>query len=91
LKVEITKERLKTISEVCQKVHGKEFAKKCAEKIKKNGYINPVQRYFGLHYRADIMPKDNDTYLKTMEKFGFNWFKKYHPHKDTARKNKKHA
>jgi FMN reductase [NAD(P)H] len=88
LKVEITKERLKTISEVCQKVHGKEFAKKCVEKIKKNGYINPVQRYFGLHYRADIMPKDNDTYLKFMKKFGFNWFKKYHPHKDIKRKNK---
>lgn len=86
LKVEITKERLKTISEACQKVHGKKFAKRCVEKIKKNGYINPVQRYFGLHYRADLMPKDNDTYLKTMEKFGFNWFKKYHPHKNFAQK-----
>lgn len=86
LKVEITEERLKTISEVCRKIHGEKFAKRCVEKIKKNGYINPVQRYFGLHYRADLMPKDNDTYLKLMEEFGFNWFKKYHLPKDPTRK-----
>ena len=85
LKVEVTEERLETISGVCRKVHGKEFAKRCVEKIKKNGYINPVQRYFGLHYRADLMPKDNDTYLELMEEFGFNWFKKYRPPKDKAR------
>ncbi|UCE44089.1 MAG: nitroreductase family protein [Candidatus Bathyarchaeota archaeon] len=84
LKVEITEERLETILEVCRKVHGKEFAKRCVEKIRKNGYVNPVQRYFGLHYRADLMPKDNDTYLELMEEFGFNWFKKYHPPKDEA-------
>ena len=79
LKVEITEERLQTISEVCREVHGEEFAKKCVDKIRENGYINPVQRYFGLHYRADLMPKDNDTYVGLMEEFGFNWFKKYHP------------
>ncbi|MDH5461406.1 MAG: nitroreductase family protein [Candidatus Bathyarchaeota archaeon] len=85
LKVEITKERLKTISKVCRKVHGKDFAKMCLDKIKKTGYITPAQRYFGLHYRADLMPKYNDMYLKVMEEFGFNWFKKYHPPKDKAR------
>jgi len=85
LKVEITKERLETISKVCRKVHGKEFAKMCLDKIKKTGYITPAQRYFGLHYRADLMPKYNDMYLKVMEEFGFNWFKKYHPPKDKTR------
>jgi len=25
------------------------------------------------------MPKGNDTYMKLMEEFGFNWFKKYYP------------
>ena len=84
LKVEITEERLQTISEVCREVHGEEFAKKCVDKIRENGYINPVQRYFGLHYRADLMPKDNDTYVGLMEEFGFNWFKKYHPFEDRA-------
>jgi FMN reductase [NAD(P)H] len=88
LKVEITEERLETISEVCKKVHGEEFAKNCVEKIRKNGYINPIQRYFGLHYRADIMSKDNDAYLKIMKEFGFNWFKKYHPPKEFKHKQK---
>jgi nitroreductase len=79
LKVEITEERLAKISEVCRKVQGEEFAKKCIQKIKENGYINPVQRYFGLHYQADIMPENNDEYLQIMEEFGFYWFKKYLP------------
>ncbi len=82
LKVEITEERLETISEVCREVHGKEFARECIARIEENGYINPVQRYFGLHYRANLMPKNNDTYLELMEEFGFNWFKKYHPFAD---------
>jgi nitroreductase len=77
LKIEITEERLKRISEVCRRVYGEKFARKCIGKIKKNGYINPVQRYFGLHYRADEMPQGNDTYLEIMEEFGFEWFKRF--------------
>jgi nitroreductase len=77
LKVEITEERLEKISEVCRRVHGEAFAQKCTERIKENGYINPVQRYFGLHYQADMMPKDNDEFLKIMEESGFACFKKY--------------
>ncbi|UCG92010.1 MAG: nitroreductase family protein [candidate division WOR-3 bacterium] len=79
LKIEITEERLKRIAEVCQKVHGKGFAKQCIETIKKKGYINPVQRYFGLHYEADVMPDGNEEFLTIIEEFGFNWFRKYHP------------
>jgi nitroreductase len=78
-KLEITEERLETILKVCRTVHGKEFATKCADRIKANGYINRAQYYFGLHYRSDIMPDGNDDYLKVMEEFGFNWFKKYGP------------
>jgi FMN reductase [NAD(P)H] len=79
VKVEATEERLKLIREVGEEVQGKEFAKKCIKKIKENGYINPAQRYFGLHYIASIMPKGNENYLKLMEESGFNWFKKYNP------------
>ncbi len=62
----------------------KNLLRGASRELKKNGYINSVQRYFGLHYRADLMPKDNDTFLKLMEKFGFNWFKKYHLYEDKA-------
>lgn len=81
----ITEERLETIRKVCRQVHGEEFAKKCAERIKANGYINRAQHYFGLHYRADLMPDGNDDYLKLMEQCGFNWFKKYHSSRAVAK------
>jgi nitroreductase len=81
-KVWITPERLEMISQVCQEVHGKEFATRCIDHIQKSGYINPVQRYYGLHYRANRMPKGNDVFLKLMEEFGFHWFKKYQQRTD---------
>jgi len=79
VKVDITEKRLEIIKKVCKEVRGGKFAEKCIKKIKGNGYINPVQRYFGLHYVASIMPQNNETYLKLMEEAGFNWFKKYNP------------
>ena len=81
-KVEITERRIEAIQGVCREVHGEEFAQRCIDRIKENGYINTVQYYFGLHYRANSMPKGNDTYLKLMEELGFNWFKKYQPYEE---------
>jgi FMN reductase [NAD(P)H] len=82
IKVEAVKERLKMIEKVCREVAGEKFAKKCLAKIKKNGFISMAQLYFGLHYVANMMPKNNETFLKQMEQLGFNWFKKYRPLKD---------
>jgi FMN reductase [NAD(P)H] len=76
-RIAISEERLETVLKVCREVHGEEFAKRCADRIKKNGYINRAQYYFGLHYRADQMPKGNDEYMRLMEEFGFTCFKKY--------------
>lgn len=77
IKIPITEERLQKIHEVCLEVHGQKFAEDCIARIKKAGYINAVQRYFGLHYLANEMPKNNEEYLKIMEDFGFFWFKKF--------------
>jgi len=85
-KVQITEERLETISEVCREVHGEEFARRCVERVKETGYITPVQRYFSLHYRADAMPKGNDTYLGLVEEFGFDWLKTYQPFEGKKRR-----
>ncbi len=76
MKVEITDERMIQVEAVCEKVHNQEFAEKCKNKILQNGYISPVQRYFGLHYRADETAADNEQFVKTTEQLGFNWFKK---------------
>jgi len=75
-KKEITDERLETIAQVCREVHGQEFADKCLTSIKKNGYINVVQNYFGLHYRADLMPHHNSDFLQIMREYGFEWLER---------------
>jgi FMN reductase [NAD(P)H] len=81
IKIEIIPQRLKIIEKVCREVAGEKFSKQCIKQIKKQGYISRAQTYFGLHYIANKMPLQNEKYLKTFEKFGFNWFKKYRPSK----------
>jgi len=75
-KKEITDDRMEMIGLVCRTVHGTEFEQACLAKIRQQGYINVVQNYFGLHYRADLMPQGTEEYLKIMEEFGFGWFRK---------------
>ncbi|UCH57462.1 MAG: nitroreductase family protein [Candidatus Bathyarchaeota archaeon] len=78
-RLEITEKRLETIRQVCTKVHGEGFAERCVERVQENGFFSSVQRYFGLHYRADLMPEGNLEFLKLMEESGFNWFKEFKP------------
>lgn len=75
-KKEITDERLETIANVCREVHGEEFAHACLDRIKQQGYINVVQNYFGLHYRADQMPHRNGDFLDIMREYGFEWLER---------------
>jgi nitroreductase len=75
----VTQERLNLIADVCREVGGEELARRCLAKIEANGAISTAQRYFGLHYLANEMPKDNEAYLAQMEEFGFRWFKDYQP------------
>lgn len=79
LGVEITDKRLAEMERVCRNVHGEEFARRALEKIKQQGRISVVQRYFGLHYTADLMAADNDKFLQLMQECGFEWFTKYEP------------
>ena len=81
VRLEVTKDRLKRIRTVCSRVHGSTFAEKCIQAIEQNGYINMAQRYFGLHYVADLMPTDNEVFIRTMKRSGFTWFEKYRPKK----------
>ena len=76
-KFEITDERLESIENVCRRVHGGEFARKCLDEIKKRGYINMAQYYFGLHYCADIMPQGNENFVRLFEEAGFGWFREF--------------
>jgi FMN reductase [NAD(P)H] len=76
-KFKITEKRLETIERVCQEIGGEKLAQRCRKLIDKRGYISMAQYYFGLHYRANEMPEDNDTYIATLEESGFTWFRKY--------------
>lgn len=79
VRIEMTDDRLRRIRTVCTRVHGRTFAQKCINAIKQNGYINAVQRYFGLHYVADLMPMDNPWFMRQIKRCGFTWFEKYKP------------
>lgn len=78
-KMEITEARLQRIAEVCRRVHGQVFADQCLEAIRRQGYINAAQNYFGLHYQADIMPGRNEEFLQIVKEFGFAWFERFEP------------
>lgn len=75
----ITEERVEEMRRVCREVHGPEFAEKCVGRIRANGYINMIQRYYGLHYQADEMPAVNDDFVSLLEKSGLTPFKKFEP------------
>lgn len=79
VKVEITPERLNIIKEVCRTVHGEEFAQKCLTKIKDQGFISPVQRYFGLHYIANLSLQWNERFISTLQDLGLDFFHNYEP------------
>jgi nitroreductase len=76
---ELTADRLREFYGSAKKAHGMAFAEKALARIKKQGFINRAQYYFGLHYRADEMPEGNEKYMKMFKDFGFGWFEKYKP------------
>ena len=75
----ITLRRMQSYRAVCRNVGGEEFAARAVQKLTEQGYINAVQRYFGLHYVADQLPLGNDELLQLMKKAGFSWFERYDP------------
>ncbi len=66
--------RLEDIRTVCEKVQGKAFADEVIEKIRETGIISTFQYRFGLHYKADYMPTENETLVKNIRKCGFDIF-----------------
>lgn len=77
-----TAERLDEIIETCREVHGVAFAQKCRERIAREGYIREAHRYFGLHYRANVMPRANERLLRAVKELGFTWFEPWQPYRD---------
>ena len=81
-RVEITDKRLKRLYQTGLNVHGEEFAERSVAHARELGFISPIQRYYGLHYRADsVLKMTNSNYLGVLEKQGFTLCKDYKPQK----------
>lgn len=79
-RVEITERRLQRLYETCLRVHGEEFAERSVAHARELGYISPVQRYFGLHYRADsVFTSPNSEFLEIIKGQGWNICGDYKP------------
>jgi len=75
--IEALAERVATIEKVARRVHGDDEAAKVVSDIRERGFITMAQRYFGLHYRADLMPIFNESALKSLKDAGFRCFEPY--------------
>lgn len=73
-KIPAGEENLEKMRAVSEAVGGRKLADRVLERIGENGCITPAQRYFGLHYQADLMASGNRGFIETMRKFGFGWF-----------------
>ena len=75
----VTESRLERMAEVCRQAHGEAFARQCVARARETGHITPIQRYFGLHYRANEMPVGNEAFLAVLQEAGLDWFKEWSP------------
>jgi nitroreductase len=87
--LDVTKERLSMIERVCRECHGERFARKCLKWIEAHGHINRAQHYFGLHYRANLMPTENLEFKGDIEAMGFDFFGAWKPRKTRSVKRTK--
>ncbi len=75
--LKVSDERLAAIRKVATTVHGEEFADACIAKIGEQGFISMVQYLYSLAYLADDGVRNNEKYLESLKKAGFDWFEPY--------------
>lgn len=78
-RIELDEKKAENFHAVCQAVKGKDWADAVLEKVKQRGWLSPIQRLFGLHYPAAVMPLQNPRFLAALKKQGFNWMDKWQP------------
>ncbi len=77
--IELDVKKEETFHAVCQAVKGKEWADAVLEKVKRRGWLSPIQRLYGLHYVAAGMPLQNPRFLAVLKRQGFCWLEKWVP------------
>lgn len=72
-KTPLSKKNKETLYETAKDVHGITYAKEAIAYAEKLGHIHTAQRYFGLHYAANLTRQGNPEFLNTLKKYGFEW------------------
>jgi nitroreductase len=72
--IELNNNNIQVFHDVCQAVQGKEYADAVTGRVKERGWLSPIQRLFGLHYPAAVMPLGNPRYLAFLKKQGIDCF-----------------
>jgi len=76
-RIEAHPERIATLEKVVRRVHGDDEAAEMLVEIGERGHLTMAQRYFGLHYRADMMPVFNESILAAFKEAGFGCLAPY--------------
>ncbi|MBN1354722.1 nitroreductase family protein [bacterium] len=71
---EMTEKTRRTFLEVCTRVVGPDKAGEWLRKAEENGGFNMAQRYYALHYRADLMCQNNAEFIGILRDYGFGCF-----------------
>lgn len=80
---ELNERNTDTFHAVCRGVKGKEYADELMERIKKRGWLSPIQRLYGLHYLAATMPLGNGKFIESLKSMGIDWFDEWNMMDDT--------
>lgn len=83
-KIELEEKKEEMFHAVCQAVEGKAYADSALQKARQRGWLEPIQRLFGLHYPAAMMPLGNLKFIEFLKKQGINWFEQWVPKDDTV-------
>jgi len=78
-KIDINDSKLAIFEENCLAVGGRDFAERCLEQVKEQGYLNPVQYRYGLHYPAGEMPDMNLKFMEILKNQGLDIFSEWQP------------
>ncbi|MCK4551291.1 MAG: nitroreductase family protein [Tenericutes bacterium] len=74
-KTDLNEDRIKQILQVVLEVDGEEKKKEVEEYLKTIDKVSIPMRYFGLHYVANYMARDNTEFLEMLHDNGFIWAK----------------
>jgi len=69
----VSDKNIKELYTVAKDIGGVGYADNMIDKTKETGHINMVQRYFGLHYKANWSCQGNKAFQESLKAYEFDW------------------